>query len=192
MLCTGIFPALLLQSERLTYEINRLWRTIMRIALGRLINYLWSNLGNCFACMGTAFRASAAAWSMVLLSIVVNRSELLILTLVAALAITALWVAHLVVHAQKFVNRHEALTSNEAAAVMSRRAAFALFVQTFGAAALLSATPAHAQWACTGGTGACGQDNCPDCSRPCYVKGSTLNGCVRCRACGSNCGDNQC
>jgi hypothetical protein len=156
-----------------------------------LVNVLWDNLGNCVTCIRKAFQAAAAGWCLTLLFAIVGWSQLLPLSLVSAIALTTLWVAHLIIHARKvsgLAKRRDVIHSTVG---VSRRGTLSLFTRTVIVGAVLSATPAFAQQ-CTGGTGSCEQDGCPECTRPCYVRGSTINGCISCRSCGSNCGDNIC
>jgi hypothetical protein len=167
----------------------------MRDALSRMATFAWDNLGSCSVCMARAFQVAIAGWGVTLLLVILGWSQLLLLTFVGAIALTALWIAHLLVHARKVTILPENRNVIQPAVGVSRRAVLPLFVRTLWAAAVLSATPAFAQVECPGGTGACGgyQPNdplpCGDCYRPCY-NGPTP--CIRCRSCGNSCGENIC
>jgi hypothetical protein len=161
----------------------------MRVLHRYLSAVLWDNLGNCSICIRTAFQTAAAGWGLTLLFAALGWSQLLLLSIVGAITLTSLWMAHLLVHARKITILAEREDKNQSTTAVSRRAVLPLFVRTLGAAAVLSATPAFAQpFPCTAGTGSCQQDGCPECTRPCYVRGSTgLPGCIKCTGCGSNC-----
>jgi hypothetical protein len=162
----------------------------MQNALRRFAAYLWENVGNCSICIRSAFQAAAATWILTLLFSLLNWSAFFLLTFLLAVALTSLWMAHLLVYAQKVASIADHVTRAE----VSRRAMLPLFVRTLGAATVFSITPTFAQInPCTAGTGSCGQlsgdMNCPDCYRPCYNGPSP---CIRCRSCGPTCGDNVC
>jgi hypothetical protein len=153
----------------------------------RIVSMIYSELGDCMVCIRTAFQCAAFSWLIAALLLLFGWSTLSVLAAIAALGLTVLWAAHLLVHASK--TAVEKNVSLEPKSGHSRRAVLPIFLRTLGAAAVLSANPALADVNCPHGTGACGQDNCPDCYRACYGGPSP---CVRCRACGNNCGDNQC
>jgi hypothetical protein len=160
-----------------------------------LMSFLWDKLGNCSICIRKAFQAAAAGWSLTLVFALLGWSQLVVLTTLGAITLTTLWLAHLLVHARKVIIVAESpdiirsvlpVPGGQSVETVSRRAMLPLFVRALCAAAVMSATPAFAQQ-CTAGTGSCEQDGCPRCSRPCYVRGNTLSGCIRCRSCGSDC-----
>ena len=152
----------------------------MQQTLNRLGMVIWDNLGSCTFCIGKAFQAAAAAWSLTLLFALLGWTELCLLTVLGAAALSMLWVAHLFVHATKLTALAERGVVTQTKAGVSRRAMLPLFVRTFCATAVLSATSAFAQqFPCTAGTGSCQQDNCPPCTRPCYPNG----GCIKCTSC---------
>jgi hypothetical protein len=157
----------------------------MLYVLDRFVSYAWDNLGSCSFCIRTAFRAAMAGWCLTLLVAALGWSAILSpgiistvvpLAITGAVALTALWTAHLFVHARK-VTLAESREIVQPQAAVSRRAMFPLFVRTLGAAAVMSAAPAFGQAGdCPGGTSACGQF-CNDIergqfqcefSRPCY------------------------
>lgn len=157
----------------------------MRYVLHRFYSYAWDNLGNCSFCIRTAFRISMAGWCLALLVAAFGWSTIpsptiswavVILANTGAVALTALWVAHLVVYVRKSTLAERSRQVVQAQAQMSRRTMFTLFARTLGAAAVMSAVPAFGQDSCPGGTSACGQF-CNDIqrgqfecqfSRPCY------------------------
>lgn len=158
----------------------------MRNALNQLAAVIWNNLGECGFCIRKVFQVAIAVWCLALLFELLNWSELFVLALVGAIALTVMWVAHLLVHARKVTILAEKEDINRTPAAVSRRALFPLFIRTLYATVLLSTTPAFSQgFPCTNGTGACEQDNCPHCTRPCYGPG----GCIKCRSCGADCGE---
>ena len=125
----------------------------MRYALDRFVSYAWDNLGNCSFCIRTAFRAAMAGWCLTVLVAALGWSAILSpgiisavvpLAIVGAVALTALWTAHLVVRASK-VTLAESPKIVQRQVAVSRRAMFPLFVRTLGAAAVMSAAPAFGQ-----------------------------------------------
>jgi hypothetical protein len=157
----------------------------MRYAFERLFSYAWDNLGTCSFCIRTAFRVAVSAWCLALLVASLGWSAILSpetisavvpLALIGAVALTMLWIAHLVVYVRKVTVAKSRRDMVQAQPAVSRRAMFILFARALGAAAVMSAVPAFGQDDCPGGTSACGQF-CNDIergqfecefSRPCY------------------------
>lgn len=168
----------------------------MRNALDRIVAFIWNNLGNCSTCMRTAFQAAVAAWSVTLFFRMMDWSDFVLPTFLGAIALTILWTAHVLVYARKAIilgqngQDREVIQSIE----VSRRAALRLYLRILSASALLSATPAFAQFPCDAGTGSCTQTPCESypCRRPCYVRGNNFPGCIECTGCGQGCGGQQC
>jgi hypothetical protein len=159
----------------------------MKIIYGRITSMFYSGLGECMICIRTAFQCAAVGWLTAGTLSLFGLSTLSLMTAIVAIILTALWFAHLLVHAGKAAAARG--ESSEPRAGHSRRAVLPIFLRAFAAGAILSTHPALADVYCRSGTGACGQDNCPDCYRACY-NGPTP--CVKCRSCGNNCGDNTC
>jgi hypothetical protein len=171
----------------------------MSDALSRLRNIVWDNLGSCMTCVRTAFQAAAAAWSFVALSAFFDWSSILFPANIGAIALTVLWGAHLFVHARKVAistERHNLISlpirpAKAQAGPVSRRRMLSVFWGAVFSGAVVSATPTFAAINCSAGTGSCEQDNCPQCSRPCYTRGNTLPQCVKCYGCPGNCSQYQ-
>lgn len=161
----------------------------MKNIFSALFSYAWNNLGNCSSCVHTAFKAAAGGWLLTALLTVVGWSALLPLTFVIAIGLTALWLAHLLVHARKVTVAATHQFVRQPESLVSRRTIFSLFVRTLFVTAVTSAVPALADHVdCPNGRGSCGSD-CPDCYRPCW---GGVTPCVRCRSCGNECGDHVC
>lgn len=162
---------------------------LMPKALRDVFSFAWNNLGNCSHCIRSAFRAAVAGWFLSFVILILGWVSVLPLSIAVSLALTALWLAHIVVHTRK-ATLASSNSQLDSSAVMSRRAVFPLFLRALCAAAAMSVMPAFAQQPCPNGTGGCGNDGCSDCYRPCY--GNDARPCVYCRSCGSDCGDNTC
>jgi hypothetical protein len=114
--------------------------------LRRISSYVWASLGHCSLCARKAFIAAASAWIMLLLVVVIlGNSQLLVLSEIAAVGLSVLWLAHLIAFASKVSNRK----SGDDVHNLGRRAAFPMFAQTLAFAAVVSAAPRLVQAAST-------------------------------------------
>jgi len=107
-----------------------------------LANYVWAQLGRCPYCMRMSFIyaitgiAIAAASSLFLPKIAVA------LIALCAVALTALWLAHIIVYSFKTLARHNRIRPNEShTPSISRRKMFGTFAKTLATAALATAVP---------------------------------------------------
>jgi hypothetical protein len=107
----------------------------------RLGMLLWESLGSCPRCVRTAFRAALVAWVLTGLS-QVNPFSPSVLTRIAAIALTLLWLGHLLAHAIKVSvaarRRQEGINNPN---VVSRRSMLPIFARTLATAALATSIP---------------------------------------------------
>ena len=107
---------------------------------------LWKRLGSCPRCMHSAFRAAFMTWLLTGFGLVIPfLPPFLVLTTIAAFALTALWLGHLLMHAIRVSTRtrlrHEGSNSP---VVISRRGMLTIFTRTLATAALATSIPALA------------------------------------------------
>ncbi len=109
-------------------------------------------LGRCPRCMRTAFAVALAAWAVAAaIRLVIGDGAFAMAGAGVALALTALWVAHLLTFAARVVADPRGTGGVDTGVVLSRRQAGRLFVRALGGAAVATALPA-AMFAVLAGT----------------------------------------
>jgi|GEM_PF-2902188 len=127
-------------------------------------NFLNSNLGHCTKCMRTAFMATLAAWTLFIVAYVAAPPAIATLVELAAISLSALWLAHIIAFAIKTtLSATASAGDNEPASrlpLTSRREIVPIFLRTLAFAAAITALPGVI-------TSAYGQDQgpCDNCSR---------------------------
>lgn len=111
---------------------------------------LWEGLGSCPRCIRSAFRAAFIAWVLTGLGQVVPfLAQLQTLTRIAAFALTALWMGHLLAYALKVsitAPRQQIATNNQG--FMSRRDMMPIFARAFATIAIATSLPTLALAQC--------------------------------------------
>ena len=142
---------------------------------------LWARLGSCLYCTRSAFRSALIAWGVSGIACAAGAGQgLPTLVVIAACALTGLWLAHLIAHALRAARpaRYEARRG------LSRRA---VFVSTFASAAVLSSAPRLAFAQCSDETAA----RCQSAEQNCHAGCDSLFHRVeRNHACHQECSSN--
>jgi hypothetical protein len=114
---------------------------------------LWSRLGSCPFCTRSAFRAALIAWVLTGLSHALPISiQFSHLTTIAACALTALWLGHLLGHAFRVSSATRSLSGTvRSQGAMSRRDIFKIFVRALATAAATTSLPSLALAECDQG-----------------------------------------
>ena len=111
---------------------------------------LWERLGSCPHCIRSAFRAACIAWVSTWLGQVIPLlTQLQTLTKIAAFALTALWIGHLLAYAFKVSSaapRRRKTSSNQVA--MARREMMPIFARALATTAIGTALPTLALAQC--------------------------------------------
>lgn len=118
-----------------------------------LLSKFFGKLGRCQFCVRTAFLSALGGW-IVTAATVQWHASLAWLPLVAASALTLLWLAHLVAFGLRVVHHRE--QTPEAAPLPGRRDFFRVFTRAVGFIAVASAVPALASVKCPDGFYPCG------------------------------------
>ena len=143
-----------------------------------LFAFVSSKLGYCAKCVRKAFVIAAAFWVLAIAALFCGTTAALATTLTFAIALTALWLAHIVAYSKR--------SSAPERTNLARRAFWGGFAKTLAAVALASAMPrtALADSACGGFSGECNR---------CQRKVSPSSRCEDCHSCGADCPqDNSC
>jgi hypothetical protein len=160
-----------------------MWSAAARqILWGSLKDILLSNLGHCTKCMRTSFVAAVAAWTLFIAAYATAPSAIATLADLAAISLSALWLAHIIVFAGKATISTAASARDDKRAsripTLSRRELVPIFLRTLAFGAVITTAPR----AITSAFGQA-QGPCDGCSR---YKGSTT--CWTCCGCqNSNC-----
>jgi len=154
----------------------------MLAAIRSLTDLLLANLGHCTKCMRTSFVTAVAAWTLFVVVFVAAPSEIATVAELAAISLSALWLAHIIAFAVKTTLSATASARYTKRAsrlpLMSRREIVPIFLRTLAFAAVITASPGAI-------TSAFGQNQgpCDNCSR---FKGTQT--CWTCCSCqNSNC-----
>ena len=110
---------------------------------------LWNSLGGCPRCIRSAFRAAFIAWVLAGLGQVVPFfAQLQTLSKIAAFALTALWMQHLLAYALKvsIAAPRRQMTTNQGA--VSRRDMMPIFARAFATVAIATSLPTLALAQC--------------------------------------------
>jgi hypothetical protein len=157
--------------------------------LNTVLNALiWGNLGSCSLCIRKAFLTACGAWSLSLFCYILWQTAFFY-SVVVAVVLSALWLAHIAAFAGKIKFVASKGTSNRSS--LSRRELVPLFARGLAIGAIISAAPRQAL-----ADGACGADGCDSCFRPIYARDGTRV-CQRCHSCADsqgryNCGGATC
>jgi hypothetical protein len=154
----------------------------MLAALRSLKDILLANLGHCTECMRTSFVAAVAAWTLFIAAYATAPSAVATLAELAAISLSALWLAHIIAFAGKATISKAASAGDDERAsrmpALSRRELVPIFLRTLAFAAVITASPSSIP-------SAFGQVQGP-CDRCSRYKGSTT--CWTCCSCqNSNC-----
>ena len=138
-------------------------------------------LGRCPQCMRKAFLSAGASWTVTLILLPLGITALLVPAIAISIALTVLWLAHVVARA---INVQRICTQETASAQLSRRHLGIFFFKSLIAVSVASAIPSLAAWTCSDCEAARQQcfSNCPsggtspDCIKACYQKYACVPG----------------
>ena len=156
----------------------------MKTSINAFLKFIWSNLGYCPRCMRKSFTfAMASILIAVAGSFCLPRSAIVPISL-CAIALTALWLAHITAYSLKTLARRSELSPHDSLRT-SRRKLFAAFAKISVAIAVSSMVPRMAAAQGSPNCGSvdphCSGFNCPDGSVCCGGVYDPKLGCVNMR-----------
>lgn len=185
----GLYP-----SPRYQRMISILGRLAMSNVVRNTLRFAWSRLGNCRACIRSAWLATLVAVGFGFVSLLMGWRELFLASSIIALGPAGLWIAHLFAFASKLTisSKQGPVPALGASAsvvdTLSRRDVLPVFMRLLLLGALVSVAPRSALAQSIALLG-CGREPCTsDCTRPAYQGGQFL-GCIGCHSCGGSCTD---